>query len=179
MRLLLSESFHTFYISTASGAIELSSEMYEVILSCYLPFRHVVSDNTLNNDLLSRNGDYLRAGRSGFRVPAGVGGILFSRISQTGSGAHPASCSIGTRVRSVELTTYLYLVPICLHGLNRHRLTACKDYDVEGCDQGVSVNGPVYRVLHKCLFEGFNTLRTGSFKLFKLPFPGFLTILTL
>ena len=25
----------------------------------------------------------------------------------------------------------------------------------------------------------FNTLRTGSFKLFKRPFPGFLTILTL
>jgi len=27
--------------------------------------------------------------------------------------------------------------------------------------------------------DSFNTLRTGSFKLFKRPFPGFLTILTL
>jgi hypothetical protein len=80
---------------------------------------------------------------------------VFSRTSQTGSGAHPASFSIGTRVRSVKLTTYLHLVPKCRHGLNRHRLTACKDYDVEGCDQGASVNAPLYRVLHKCLFEGF------------------------
>jgi len=44
---------------------------------------------------------------------------------------------------------------------------------------------------YKCTFVGlsyvndssgyinFNTLRTGSFKLFKRPFPGFLTILTL
>jgi len=33
----------------------------------------------------------------------------------------------------------------------------------------------------RCLLPGssFNTLRTGSFKSFKLPFPGFLTILTL
>jgi len=28
-------------------------------------------------------------------------------------------------------------------------------------------------------YTSFNTLRTGSFKLFKRPFPGFLTILTL
>jgi len=32
----------------------------------------------------------------------------------------------------------------------------------------------------KCVvFLAVNTLRTGSFKLFKRPFPGFLTILTL
>jgi len=30
-----------------------------------------------------------------------------------------------------------------------------------------------------CIFDGLNTLRTGSFKLFKRPLPGFLTILTL
>ena len=46
-------------------------------------------------------------------------------------------------------------LPICLLGLNRRRLTACKDYDVEGYDQGVSVNGPLYEVLHRCLFGGF------------------------
>jgi len=80
----------TFYISTASGALKLGSELYEVILSCYLPFRR---------------GTYLRAWRSGFRVPAGVGGIHFCRTSQAGCGAHPASCSVGTRVRSVKLTT--------------------------------------------------------------------------
>jgi len=74
---------HT-YISTASGAVKLGSKLYEVILSCYLPFRHALSDYILNNDLLSRHGNYLRAGRSGFRVPAGMGGVLFSRTSQIG-----------------------------------------------------------------------------------------------
>jgi len=35
------------------------------------------------------------------------------------------------------------------------------------------------QLLHYTLFRHVNTLRTGSFKLFKRPFPGFLTILTL
>jgi len=34
------------------------------------------------------------------------------------------------------------------------------------------------RDLYRSIID-FNTLRTGSFKLFKRPFPGFLTILTL
>ena len=36
-----------------------------------------------------------------------------------------------------------------------------------------------YRTPTRELYLAFNTLRTGSFKLFKRPFPGFLTILTL
>jgi len=36
----------------------------------------------------------LRAGRSGGRIP--FGGEIFSAPIQTGPGAHPASCTIGT-----------------------------------------------------------------------------------
>jgi len=35
------------------------------------------------------------------------------------------------------------------------------------------------KFLHQLMHKFFNTLRTGSFKLFKRLFPGFLTILTL
>ena len=42
----------------------------------------------------------------------------------------------------------------------------------------LKLGGLVVVNLSKAVFE-INTLRTGSFKLFKRPFPGFLTILTL
>jgi hypothetical protein len=41
----------------------------------------------------SRYSDWLRAGRNGDRIP--VGARFFAHV-QTGSGAHPASCTMGT-----------------------------------------------------------------------------------
>ena len=40
-----------------------------------------------------RYSDWLRAGRSGDRIPVGV---RFSALVQTGPGVHPASCTMGT-----------------------------------------------------------------------------------
>jgi hypothetical protein len=57
----------------------------------------------------------LWAGRSGDRIP--VGGEIFSTV-QTGPGAHPASCTMGTASfpgvkygRGMLLTTHHLLVP--------------------------------------------------------------------
>ena len=63
---------------------------------------------------LSRYNDWLRAGRSEDRIPVGA---RFSAPVQTGYGAHPASCTKGTRSfsgvnsdRGVMLTTHPLLV---------------------------------------------------------------------
>jgi hypothetical protein len=64
---------------------------------------------------LSRYSDWLRAGRFKDRIPVGA---RFSVHVQTGPGAHPASCTMGTEFfsrgysgRGVVLTTHPVLAP--------------------------------------------------------------------
>jgi len=59
--------------------------------------------------------DWLRTGRSGYRIP--VGARFYAHV-QTGPGAHPASCTMGTgsfpgvkSIRGVTLTPHPLLVP--------------------------------------------------------------------
>ena len=64
---------------------------------------------------LSRYSDWLRAERSGDRIPVGA---RFSVSTQNGPGVHPASCTMGTEYfpgvksgRGVTLTPHPFLVP--------------------------------------------------------------------
>ena len=80
----------------------------------------------------SRYSDWLRDGRSGDRIPVGA---RFSAPVQTGSGAHPASCTVGIgsfpgvkRGQGVTLTPHLLLVPLSRKSRAPHMgSTACTE----------------------------------------------------
>jgi len=81
---------------------------------------------------LSQYSDWLQAGRSGDRIPVGA---RFSAPVQTGRGAHPASCTMGTGSfpgvnsgRGVTLTPHPLLVP----GQERVELYLCSPYGPYG-----------------------------------------------
>ena len=68
---------------------------------------------------LSQYSDWLRAGRSGDRIPVGA---RFSAPVQTGPGVHPASCTMGTGSflgvesgRVVKLTPHPLLLPLFMN----------------------------------------------------------------
>jgi hypothetical protein len=76
--------------------------------------------------------DWLRAGRSRDRIPVGA---RFSAPVQTGPGAHPAACTMGTGSfpgvesgRGVTLTSHPLLVPMsrAISLLSLSAFVACK-----------------------------------------------------
>ena len=69
---------------------------------------------------------------------------------------------------------YLHLIISCSHPCCFP--SYCQLFDISRVHQA---SFPMLKKTAVILFLYFNTLRTGSFKLFKRPFPGFLTILTL
>ena len=85
----------------------------------------------------------LRAGRSGDRIP--VGARFFATV-QTGPGAHPASCTMGTESfpgvnsgRGVTLTPHPILVPLVM---KESSYTSTPPMGRTACTE------------HQCLFKG-------------------------
>jgi hypothetical protein len=93
------------------------------ISQCMLLFMEIIKANNKDDEpgsSVSIVSDYgLDDRASGFRSPAEAKHFSSSLCVQTGSGAHPASCTMGTggpfswrkRGRGVTLTTHPHLVP--------------------------------------------------------------------
>ena len=102
-----------FYIWAYNAPEEkMFSQMYINVSERLLWYKHIMHRTWAG--YLSRYSDWLRAGRSGDRIPVGRD---FPPV-QTGPGAHPASCTMGTGSfpvvkcgRGVLLTTHPLLVP--------------------------------------------------------------------
>ena len=68
-------------------------------------YRAAVSQRLRNTGIESR----LQPGWSGGRVPVGSRGFILFQNVQTGSGAHPASYSMGTGVKQCLTSHYAFL----------------------------------------------------------------------
>jgi hypothetical protein len=92
-----------------------ASVLYRSYLTVYFDVYYQMLPRNLWALQFSKYSDWLRAGRSGNRIPVGAS---FSVLVQTDSGAHPAYCTMGTGSspgvesdRGVTLTPHPLLVP--------------------------------------------------------------------
>jgi hypothetical protein len=91
--------------------------MYLFFHECYTTPNLILHDFVTPVDITLGYGLDVRGSR--VRFPAGAGNFSLHHRVQNGSGAHPASYPMGTRVsfpggksgRGVKLTTHLHLVP--------------------------------------------------------------------
>jgi hypothetical protein len=91
---------------------------YVVTIVCPLPLSVSLVQSVRKSDNCAKLNDcidWVRAGRPGDRIPVGA---RFSALVQTGPGAHPASCTVGTGSfpgvesgRGATLTPHPLLVP--------------------------------------------------------------------
>ena len=116
---LLNQDEKTLFVQLYISCISLVAVLQELthLQEIAGHFRNIICSVSLycGAGQSSRYSDWLRAGRSGDRIPVGA---RFSVPVQTGPGAHPSSCTMGTGSflgvkisRGMTLTLYPLLVP--------------------------------------------------------------------